>query len=87
VTVTWSAFVPPFLAYAAGYFMARWIYLRRAASLPPRSPENVSDADIMAEYRAGRRIDALRLYRARYPCSLKEGKAGLQAMVNAADDS
>jgi hypothetical protein len=88
VTVAWNSFpLSILLAYSAGYLTARWIHVRAAARLPPRSPENVSDADIMAEYHARRQIDALRLYRARYQCSLHEGQAGLQALVNAAGKS
>jgi hypothetical protein len=80
VTLTWNIVtLLCVLAYIMGYRTARWRYLRETVA--PPSPDSVSDADIMAAHRAGRRIDALRLYRTRYQCGLKEAQAGLQALA------
>ncbi|GGA06064.1 hypothetical protein [Dyella caseinilytica] len=88
MTLTWNtAALLFFLVYSAGYLSARWLYLRTDISQTPRSPESIDDEAILTEYRAGRRIDALRLYRTRYLCGLKEAQAGLQALVKAADRS
>jgi hypothetical protein len=81
VAMTWNPFIESyFLVFAVGYLTARRIY--RRGTLPSHAPESIDHAEIVATYRAGRKVDALRLYRMRYGCDLKQGQAGLQALLH-----
>jgi hypothetical protein len=82
VTMAWNPFIAPYLlTFAVGYLTARWIYPRR--TIPARAPESIDNAEITATYLAGQKVDALRLYRTRYRCDLKQAQASLRALLNA----
>jgi hypothetical protein len=70
------------LAYGAGYEVARRIYHRSAA--PERAPDSISDEEIVREHLAGRYVNALKLYRTRYACGLKDAQRGIQLMATVA---
>jgi ribosomal protein L7/L12 len=83
VTVEWPTMVLIiFAAFSAGHWWARRVYSRPSA--PERTPESICDEEILAEHFAGRKINALKLYRTRHDCGLKDAQAGLQMMSKAA---
>jgi hypothetical protein len=74
---SWPLF---FACFAAGYLLGR-----RARRRPDPTPQplrtDISDADIESAVRAGRTIDAIRLYRQRGGAGLVEAKAAVDAMA------
>lgn len=72
------------VCFVAGFLLARSIY-RRPATPPPRVYREIDDAQIDTEIRAGRTIDAIKLYRERYRCGLKEAKAAVDHRASELD--
>jgi hypothetical protein len=67
------------LCFAAGFLLARSIYYRRSGTAaPPRN--DISDADIEAELRAGRKIEAIKLSRQKYGYDLKTAVAEINSL-------
>jgi len=66
--------------YALGLSSAgRKTRVTRSPNLP------ISDTDIAAQLRAGHKIEAIKLYRQRTGCGLKEAKTAIEAMHTAPD--
>ncbi|GLQ96304.1 hypothetical protein [Dyella mobilis] len=83
MTVPSSTVIPlVLLACWAGLQVARRFSSK--TTVPQRAPESISDEEILREHFAGRRINALMLYRIRHACGLKDAQKGLQALANAA---
>ncbi|MGH8110799.1 MAG: hypothetical protein ACREPF_02695 [Rhodanobacteraceae bacterium] len=62
----------------AGFLLARLLSRRqRGSSTPPR--DDISEAEIDTEARAGRRIEAIRLTRQKYGYELRAPKADVDA--------
>lgn len=66
--------------FCAGYWIALWLH-RRAIHPVPAEPIEISGAEIEAAARAGRYVDAIKLYRQRSGAGLKEAKAAVDAIV------
>jgi hypothetical protein len=64
-------------AFLLGFATARLFQRRAPAGPPPARDDSVSEAQIEAEVRAGRTIEALRLYRRRYACGLRQAKEAI----------
>lgn len=69
----------PVIAFAAGFQLARMIYRRTETPMAPRHNININDSDIDAALRARQTIEAIKLYRQRTGCRLKEAKAAVEA--------
>jgi len=67
----------PALAFVAGFQLARIIY--RRTSVPTTPQRDISESDIDAALRARQTIEAIKLYRQRTGCGLKEAKAAIEA--------
>ncbi|SFS01668.1 hypothetical protein SAMN05216570_1548 [Dyella sp. OK004] len=67
----------PVLAFAAGFLLARMIYRRTDTHAAPR--RDISDSEIDAALRSRQTIEAIKLYRQRTGCDLKEAKTAIQA--------
>lgn len=76
----WSLGICFFCCFIAGYAVARWLY-RHAINRPPELHPEISDAQIEAELRAGRYVEAIRLHRRRDGSSLVQARAAVDAMA------
>lgn len=65
--------------FAAGFLLARWIYLRHGAATDAVH-NDISDAEIEAAVHTGRKIEAIRLYRQRTGAGLKQAVRAVDAM-------
>lgn len=66
--------------FIAGFLLARAIYRRAPAiTVAPRLPPDIRDEEIDAAIRAKRTIEAIKLYRQRTGCGLKEAKQAIEA--------
>lgn len=65
---------------AAGHLIALWRSRATAAQPPALHPE-IQDAEIEAELRAGRCVEAIRLYRKRDGSGLVQARAAVDAMA------
>lgn len=77
---TLSPWLVDLACFVAGFLVARHLY--RGATVrtdrpPTRIVREIDDAQIDAEIRAGRTIEAIKLYRDRHRCGLKEAKAAI----------
>ena len=72
--------------FAAGFLLARWIYLRHGVGTGP-SRTDISEAEIEATVQAGRKVDAIRLYRQRTGAGLKQALRAVDAMKHGNPDS
>jgi|GEM_PF-1908323 len=72
--------------FAAGFLLARWIYLRHGVGTGP-SRTDISEAEIEAAVQAGRKVDAIRLYRQRTGAGLKQALRAVDAMKHGNPDS
>lgn len=72
--------------FAIGFLLARWIYLRHGTATGPIR-NDISDAEIKTAVHAGRRIDAIRLYRQRTGAGLKQALRAVDAMKRDNRDS
>jgi len=69
------------LAFCIGFELARNIYSKSRATASVRPPESISDAEIEAAAHQGHYIEALRLYRQRHRCSLKDAKQAIDLIT------
>ncbi|MFC5525174.1 hypothetical protein ACFPPA_05400 [Rhodanobacter ginsengisoli] len=72
------------LLFVAGYLLGRFgarMASTRRSRRAWKPNEAISDAEIEAEIRAGRQIDAIKLYRRRDGSGLKEAKQAVDAMI------
>jgi hypothetical protein len=68
------------ICFAAGLLLARVMYRRGTdAAAPARG--DISDAEIETELRAGRKIEAINLYRQKNGCDLKTAMDEINAMT------
>ncbi|MDO1530300.1 hypothetical protein QMK61_15795 [Fulvimonas sp. R45] len=67
-------------AFLLGFATAR-LFQRRPAPQAPPPDESIGDAQIEAEVRAGRTVEALRLYRRRYACDLRQAKEAIDDLA------
>ncbi|WP_266158081.1 hypothetical protein [Dyella silvatica] len=72
------AWIMPFVA---GFLLARYIYRKSNEPLPQPLRTDITDAEIEAAIRAKRTVEAIRLYRQRSGCDLKEAKSAVEAMT------
>jgi ribosomal protein L7/L12 len=72
------AWIVPF---AIGFLLARGIYRRSPDMLPQPLRTDITDAEIEAAIRAKRTVEALRLYRQRSGCDVREAKSAVEAMA------
>ena len=72
--------------FAAGFLFARWIYLRHGVGTGP-SRTDISEAEIEAAVQAGRKVDAIRMYRQRSGAGLKQALRAVDAMKHGNPDS
>ena len=79
-THPWSLGVCFFCCFMAGYAVARWHY-RRTIVRPTELQPEISDAEIEAELRAGRYVEAIRLHRRRDGSGLVQARAAVDAMA------
>lgn len=70
------------VCFAAGFLLARWIYFRHGVAAGPIR-NDISEAEIEAAVHAGRKIDAIRLYRQRTGAGLKQAARVVDAMTHA----
>lgn len=76
--------------FLAGYGLGRFIESRtsaRASRAAWKPDPSITDAAIEAEIRAGRKIEAIKLYRQRDGSGLKEAKQAVEAMNTPGIDS
>lgn len=66
----------PALAFVIGFQLARMIYRRTDA--PTELRRDIGDSEIDAALRARQTIEAIKLYRQRTGCDLKEAKTAIQ---------
>ncbi|MFC5741689.1 hypothetical protein [Dyella tabacisoli] len=78
VTTPSVAWILPFVI---GFLLARGIYRKPYDTTPAPQRTDITDAQIEAEVRAKRLVEAIRLYRQRSGCSLKEAKSAVEAMA------
>lgn len=72
------AWIVPFVI---GFLLARGIY-RKSQDTPPQPLRtDITDAEIETAIRAKRTVEAIRLYRQRSGCDLKEAKSAVEAMA------
>lgn len=72
--------------FIAGFLLARAIYRRTPAiTVAPRAPQDIRDEEIDANIRAKRTIEAIKLYRLRYACGLKEARQAIEARARQLD--
>jgi ribosomal protein L7/L12 len=69
------------LAFCIGFELARNIYSKSRATAPVRLPESISDAEIEAAVHRGRYIEAIKLYRQRHNCGLKDAKQTIDTIA------
>ncbi|MFC4762782.1 hypothetical protein [Dyella koreensis] len=70
----------PILTFVIGFQLARMIYRRTdTPTIAPR--RDISDNEIDAALRARQTIEAIKLYRQRTGCGLKESRAAIQTRV------
>ena len=80
MSVFTEAWQLPALTFAAGFLLARLIYrVRPKAELPPR--DDISDAEIEAELRAGSKVKAIKLCRQKYGYDLKTAVDHINAVA------
>lgn len=80
---TIGSFASIFCVFMAGYLFGRASATRasvRHARAAWKPNPAISDADIEAEIRAGRKIEAIKLYRQRDGSGLKEARQAVDAM-------
>lgn len=66
--------------FIAGYATALWLH-RHAMTRPAEPHPEISDAEIEAELRAGRYVEAIRLYRRRDGSGLVQARTAVDAMA------
>ena len=66
----------PAITFVIGFQLARMLYRRTDTSTAPR--RDISDSEIDAALRARQKIEAIKLYRQRTGCGLKEAQAAIQ---------
>ncbi|WP_266168101.1 hypothetical protein [Dyella subtropica] len=72
------------LTFVAGFQLARAIY-RRDSPHTTHPLQEVSDGDIDAAIRAKQTIEAIKLYRQRTGCDLKEARQAIQTRAGQLD--
>ena len=72
--------------FAAGFLLARWIYLRHGVATDPIHTE-ISEGEIEVAVQTGRKVDAIRLYRQRTGAGLKQALRAVEAMKHGNPDS
>ena len=72
--------------FAAGFLLARWVYFRHGVETGPIRID-ISEAEIEAAVQAGRKVDAIRLYRQRSGAGLKQALRAIDAMKRGNPDS
>ena len=76
-----TAVIVGLLLFFAGYRIGFSRGRRPFGAAQPRPPNtNVSDEDIRTELRAGRKIEAIKLYRQRSGCGLKVAKDAVEVI-------
>jgi ribosomal protein L7/L12 len=78
----WSRDIAFFLA---GFVLARAICRKAPEVAAPRPPQEIRDEEIDAAIRARRTIEAIKLYRQRSACGLKEARQAIQARARQLD--
>ncbi len=89
------SFDPGTVAFCVALFLAGYALGRssasngasRASRATWKPDPSITDAAIEAEIRAGRKIEAIKLYRQRGGSGLKEAKQAVEAMIAAGADS
>ncbi|MGC1549817.1 MAG: hypothetical protein WA777_14945 [Rhodanobacter sp.] len=69
------------LAFCIGFELARNLYSKQRATAPVRPAESISDAEIEAAVHQGHYIEAIKLYRQRHNCGLKDAKQAIDTLV------
>jgi hypothetical protein len=85
---TLSPWLVDLACFVAGFLVARHIYRGatvRTDRTPPRIDREIDDTRIDAEIRAGRTIEAIKRYRGRHRCGLKEAKAAVDRRARELD--
>lgn len=72
---------PFMLVFFAGFFLGRRFRRPVDARTTWRPNPNITDADIAAELHAGRKIEAIKLYRQRDGSGLREAKQAVETMA------
>jgi len=73
------AAAPVAVAFLLGFLLGRFVPSRPDAILLP--DDSIGDEQIEAEVRAGRRIEAMRLYRRRHACGPKPAKQAVDDLA------
>lgn len=68
------------ICFAVGFLLARMMYRRGTDAAPP-ARRDISDAEIEAELRAGRKVEAIKLCRQKHGYDLKTAVDEINAMM------